>query len=258
MNALTSGQLQFDDIGDWMQIIIVLLVVGGSVIGAVAKKLIKAFSPQESSKDPTKISPAGSGRARPVQPAPPVARPMPTAGQYPTAPVPRLPTREELPRPVPVHPTLARRSTPEPPGKPPISPTRPEPMRHGTPKTQRTARQIPILPRTPQRPATTKERLGHLISAVEQTGGLEEVAAEQRLGHVESAVSQRGERLEAAMEQRLGHVEPGPGETKADGRGRRRIPVLGRTTRQNLRQAILLREILGPPMALRQLGDDLF
>ena len=262
MDTLAAGQFQIDD---WIQIIIVILIIGGSVFGAVAKKLIKTFTPQESPREPTRGSPAGVGHTRPgvpprpVQPAPPVARPMPTAGQYPTAPVPRPPTREKLPRPpVPVHPTIARRRTSEPPGKPPVSRSRPEPTRQGTPRPQPTARPISSRPRAAQRPATTEERLGHLTSAMEQTGGLDEAAAEQRLGHVESAVAQRGERLESAMEQRLGHVEPGPEKKPATARGGLYIPVLGRAAPQNLRQAILLREILGPPIALRRHDDDLF
>ncbi len=240
MDTITAGQFQIDD---WIQIIIVILIIGGSAFGAVAKKLIKTFTTEESPGEPATRSPGGSGHARP---APPVARPMPTARQYPTAPALRPPTREELPRPpVPVHPTIARRRTSE-------------PTRQGTPRPQPTARPIPSRPRATQRPAATEERLGHLTSAVEQTGGLDEAVVEQRLGHLESSVAQRGDRLEAGMEQRLGHVEPGPEKKPATARGGLHIPVLGRGTRHNLRQAILLREILGPPVALRQLDDDLF
>ncbi len=235
MNILAAGQFKLDD---WIQIIIVILVVGGSAFGAVGKKLIKMFTPEESHGETARRGAAGSGHAPPgaprrsVQPAHPVARPMPSS---------------PLPGSIPPAGPL---------GKPPVSRSQPELPPYGPPSPKRTARPIPSRRRATPRPATAEGRLGHLISAVEQTGGLDEATAEQRLGHLESAVKQRGDSLEAAVEQRLGHVESGLEKRPGAARGPLPIPVIGRPTPQTLRQGIVLREILGPPVSLRPPNDE--
>ena len=80
MDLLAQGLKGLDD---WIQIIVIILVIGASVFGAISKKLIKAFTPEESDEAGSKKPPGeqalprpGPAR-RPAPPARPVARPMP-------------------------------------------------------------------------------------------------------------------------------------------------------------------------------------
>ncbi len=273
MDVSLIGQFKFD--GNWVEIIIVLLVIGGSVFGTISKKLIEVFSPKDSDKAEGTSGDHAGGPKQPVpprrrvRPSHPVARRLPLP---PSAPTPAPPTigrplpsstlptealNEATPLPMSKErgtaPTSPAVETPEQPVSPWAESTPPRPA---PPRTKRPARSTFVPPRGVSAPATTEERLGHLTSTVESTMGLKEMGAEKRLGHLESAIADRGDELAAAVEGRLGHVDPGFPAPRAAAGKRATIPGIGRTTPRALRQAILLREILGPPVSLQPPGGS--
>ena len=227
------------EIDNWLQIIIAILVVGGSVIGAVSKKLIQAFSPKEPDK-PGQIQPGVPGDSRrlapvrrPGQPTPPVARPM-------------VPTS---PRPPSVEPPVARSYQPP----PIVTYTVPEELpRRAAPRPRSVPRPKPATPV----PARAEQRLGHLEPAVLEEEARFEAATEERMAHLESAVPEEELHFEEDIEERLGYVESTSPAPTAARRGRARVPVISRPSRQTLRRAVVLREILSPPLALRPPGDE--
>ncbi len=214
------------DAGNWIEIVIILLVVGGSIFGAVSKKLIAAFSPKESEESGNE---KGKVMRAPPHPAPPQRR-----GQ-------------------PVHP-VARplQPTPSPQAEPPI--VRSHPPRTA-PRPKPAA--APPRPRRPQKPAPARAeaRLGHLEVTVMEEEARFEAARERRMAHLKSRVLEGEERFEEAVEKRLSHLEPAPDEATAAAQACVRIPVIGRLSRQTLRHAVVLREILSPPLALRPPDD---
>ncbi|UCC32480.1 MAG: hypothetical protein JSU86_09395 [Phycisphaerales bacterium] len=105
-------------------------------------------------------------------------------------------------------------------------------------------------------PARAEQRLGHLEPAVLEEEARFEAATEKRMAHLESAVPEEELHFEEDIEERLGHVESIPRAPAATGPGRARVPIIGRPSRQALRRAVVLREILSPPLALRPPGDE--
>jgi hypothetical protein len=235
MDILAAGPAQLDD---WIQIIVILFVVVGSIFGALSKKLIERFTPKDAQRDDNQRSQATGGTEPPAQPAAPVARPLQPmsrlgpATQHPAA-------RPSSPPPVTEH---AMPTAPFPP-----------PPRRARPRAP-AAKRLPHPGHVVSEPAKAEQRLGHLTPVVELTGDREEVAAEQRLGHLETTIEDRDDRIEAVIEEHLGHGDTTRPTPYAQRSARRRVPVFGRATPQVLRQAVLMREILGPPIALRR--DD--
>ena len=80
---------------------------------------------------------------------------------------------------------------------------------------------------------------------VEQTGGV----GEQRLLRAASNIEDAAERIHEGIDERHGHVESDAYAQETQEHAR--IPGFGRATPQALRHAMGLREILGPPVALR-------
>jgi hypothetical protein len=104
-------------------------------------------------------------------------------------------------------------------------------------------------PAQPARPARDRveERLGRL-----------EPTVADRLGHLDTTVDDEVDAHGAAMEQRLGHIKPETaapdGELIQETVAEATPPLsltLPRVTRDALRHAIVMREILGPPVAIR-------
>lgn len=273
MDVSLIGQLKFD--GNWVEIIIILLVIGGSVFGTISKKLIEVFSPKDSDKAQETSGDLADGPKQPVPPRPRVrpshrvARPMPLPPRT-SPPVPppivRPYSRSALPSEA-LHeatplPTAQESSTTS------ISPafetperaaspwTESAPSRPVQPKPKRVERSTFVPPAGVSAPAAAEGRLGHLTSTIESTGGLDEVAVEKRLGHLQSTIADRGDELEESVEDRLGHVDPGFPAPRATAGKRATIPGIGRATPRSLRQAILLREILGPPVSLQPPGGS--
>jgi hypothetical protein len=232
---------------NWIEIIVVLVLVGGSALGSIGKWLIEKTSPKTDRKPDdggrTAAAGTGAGQAEPSVPrrrapsARPVARPMPGTEPQET-PVPRPQAR-----PLPPSPTARPYVSQEPP-KPAVVPLperKPRPVK--PPPVRPVMKPAPAPPpkrRTPRVPSRPKKRkLGRLEPGLHPTLGEEEdrkfELREHRLG-----------KLQAQAE-----VEPEPEEV-VEGYDPIRSP-----TRRSLRHAILMREILGPPVALRP-PDDRF
>jgi len=210
---------------DWFQLIIILLVVGGSAIGPVLKKLIESFTPND-------------GGVPKGHPKPQVADP--TQDQDTTLKPRRPRVHDEVPQAVPI-PVPPRRRTPTARPAPPREPRPAQPAPQSTPPPPR--RRTPA-PRPTSRPTVApssienfEDPLGHLTSMVEQTGGAEERASEQRLGHTTSQIVDTGERIHDGIDKHLGHLEPSTYAEPAQSRNRARIPGFGRATPQALRHA---------------------
>ena len=79
---------------------------------------------------------------------------------------------------------------------------------------------------------------------------------DEHLGHLHSSIDGEGKRVDRSVEERLGHLETDiPAAEKVTHKPRIH-PVLGTTNQASLRHAVLMREILGPPIALRDTSDS--
>lgn len=233
MDAQFPAQVDF---GDWMEIGVLLLVAAASVLAPIVKKIIQALGPKESGKEVKDIlveveeeldeAPLPAPPARRAPPGYPVARPRPPArassGQPPMAkPMVPPPSRRdavaEIRETRPIEPTTL----------PPSSPPGP----------RRSARTPPTRPVPPAARSFREERLVH-------------VAKKQR---PESQAPKK--RMERPLRERdLGDLKPSH-KPVAPGAGRERDSAIGHPSRAELRRAILMREILGPPVALRETDD---
>lgn len=194
--------------------LIVIVIVVGPILAAVAKKLIAIFSP----KPPELLKPSAPSKtvAREARPVPPIelaptARPAIPPVRVPAPPQP--PARQ--PRPV------ARR------------------VAHDDADPTTAARQSRPRADAPMAlEAMVEDHLGHLTSNIEREAGHTSRDVKRRLEHAETSVGtlkvrQSGDERKIAA----------PAATDS-------TPIR-RLTRQGLRRAIVLREILGPPIALR-------
>lgn len=199
----------------WIQGIVVLLVIGGSLLKPITKALIEHFGPKDSA------SPTGQTRSTgdSAVPRPPVRPPV-----APTPPVARAPQA----RPV----TLPHQPAPSRP-RPPASP-KPQPA---------TQRPRPSQPTTKPKKAVsrTEDRLGHLKPTVKE-----------HLGHVDSVIELRDDQIEQVVEEHLGHLEPSTAPTGSKKRAARGPESWLRPTAGTLRRAVVLSEVLQPPLALRK------
>ncbi len=267
MDRLVAAQYDF---GDWIQIGIVVLVMAGSILGPITKKLIDAFSPKESGDAappgrplpraaaahpvarPTPVSPS----ARPVAPRPvvtagPVATAVPVAPAVPqrpklreASPQPgrdapaRLPGRER--QPLPPRPRKVRRRQPT--ETPPPTSSQP-PSRLPQPRESKSPA------RESREPKTAPSRSGSLASRGP--------GVEPHLGHLSSRLDDGGERIDARVEAHLGHLQPSTAAATTEQQGQTPLEAFGRPSIRTLRQAVILREILSPPLSLRPPAESL-
>jgi hypothetical protein len=228
--------LAFKFDGDLIEGLIILVVVIGSALSGVAKSIITKMNDRkreqaDAEKDLMTTSPPA---ARPMtQPVSrPVARPMPprrpvrTTVESPERDVVELEVPEAV-RPL-VEMLLGRTSDDEDvvPPPPPRPVPAPPPARPATPGKRAERR-----PRPAPRVEVGRSDLGD-TQRMEQIRRREEAQAqrsEKRIGHVET------------------HVAPALGSSEPIVRSRLAIP----TDRNSLRRAIVLNEILGPPVSLR-------
>ncbi len=221
------------DLDSWIQIIMVILVFGGTALGAISKKLIEYFGPKKEDdakgKTPPRPIPRGKKpmsppRAKPIVdveerevilepqrvPAPPVARPA-----------------KPVPPPVEIHARPAPR---------PVVVSSSEPSR---PRGQ--------LRNEEGRPRRSPGRLRHL-----------EPTVDDHIDPLHSRVEEHAELFEETVEEHLGHLKPRVAAAGRTGSRRPRDTMFGPMTgldRSALRRAVILREILGPPVALRSQDD---
>ena len=203
------------DLDQLFQYLIVIAIVVGPVLAAVVKKLIAYFSPKP-----------------PELPKPPVQSRM------------KVPAAQ------------VRTARPVPPIDPPLVPTaraaRPEQPAVGQPRP--IARRVALGSAS----ATTAARQARSPADVPMTL---EAMVEDHLGHLTSNIESETERVGRGAKRRLKPVETlvatlqskwdRPVERKTVADAPTALTSVRRLTRQGLRRAILLREILGPPVALR-------
>ncbi len=97
--------------------------------------------------------------------------------------------------------------------------------------------------------------MGRLSSQLDQEDTLVDEAVSESLGQLESELAISGEHFIDAIEDRLGHVEV---ELVAEPDAPERKAVAGtirRPTQKTLRRAVVMNEVLGLPIALRQPGS---
>jgi len=215
MNLILAQQGSVDD---WIQYIVVIVVVGLSVLGQVSKALIKKFSPEEREQ-------RRQDEVTPTMSAPP-------------------PLRDAAPR-SPVAPPARRRTSRTP------AAARPRPMRPITPRPQAPpiARPRPAAPRqlstSPPPPAAQPRPVLQEADPLLQRRHLAQIA---------SVIEKEGEIVEEAVREHIGHVESDLPEiveaTVVESHG-----PFARPSRAMLRRAIVFNEVLAPPLALRPASD---
>ncbi len=231
--------------------VVIMLVAG---LGGLLKKKAK---PREGDGKTIILPPPDAGESTRTgpRPAPPSARPAQAPRPQRTAPPPAVrPTpiapqgRQPLARPTPV----ARQRAPQARPTPIQQPAQPqrrigEPARPGPvpQRPDRVARPRPAQqPRPVLRPTVQSERQAHRVRAAEHA----EAVAE----HAEHVAS----RLREQQMRKLGTLELGEHFHKDQPKPTRpRHPLLARLNPHSMREAILLSEIIQPPLALRENQD---
>lgn len=234
---------------DWIELIIIIVLFGGGILSAVAKKLIAMFTPEEK-QAPPKMPDLKDTIHHPV-PRSPIARGTPASGQT----TPRTQARRPAPppptaRPLPRIPTIVAIDEDE--VEEPLIP-RPRPKVRPAPTSSPSAQPKPTPRRKTGSPAQAEKRLGHLDVEVLKEEAEFEAETAKRMAHLQSSVSEAEEVCDSAVDDRLGDAE------SADEPVTDPMATLlgGDISPQTLRRAILLREILGPPVALLP-PDDRF
>lgn len=251
-------------IESWINIIIIVLVVGGSFISAILKALIKKFSPKE--ETPSKKVPR-------VKFDRPIAKPMPghpvqTAQPRPPTTGPRPPVRVEKSRRKPEQKPMVELPVelPEIFAElfPDIVAPRPPKDRipHPSESSSRTQRSDKPKSKKSRRVVRSQSTQSHVAKArkVEATAP-KHTTTEERLGTLKSSFELDEERL-GHVETRIGPgMDPHPGSADLEeGHDAYDIPIpvdefkagVFHVDRQDLRRAIILNEILSPPLALRE------
>jgi len=222
-------------LGDWVEIIVVVLIFGGSALGALAKWIIAKLNPET----PEKLERAEEDKPeRQAAPARPVARPMPPVA-FPARPVARpMPPQPVAQRPAggewvfqdPSRPTARqpldepRRAAPESPRPP--APVVPPVVIRVEPAASRPARSVARKAKRhiPKTTARTPER------DLREEGDREF----DRLDHQVWDVDTPDSKAALVVVEVCDEFDP-----------------IRRPTRRSLRRAIIMKEILGPPLALR-------
>jgi len=223
--------LAIKDIGDWVQVIIVLVIVAGSALSGIVKAIITKLN---RSREEAEAERERQGRPRPQRvtdrSAPPVARPMPPRYRLPTA---MQRPQVEVPRTLPpvvqtildvvldgavdLETAFPKPRPPQPTAEPPVS---------GAARTYRA--QSPPAPPRAGKATVPKRPVGR------------------------RSIEDREEQKAKLVEKRIGHVEPHVASATAPSSTDAYSELFERLTRTDLRRAIILNEILSPPLALRR------
>ena len=204
------------EISDWIEGVVWLLIIGGSVLAGIAKPLIKKFGgevPDEAEKRREEAS-----RPQPARPAHPPARSMPAR--------PRLQPATELSE------AEARPAQPVPPF---------------------VATSVPPTPRRPvARPSPSRSVRAKPRAAAQHERDL----SEHHLAKFHSGLEERHLKAAAPSE---GVIHPGTEAAHVDAsvvsRVDEEMDAIRHPTRTALRRAIVMNEILGPPISLRPPND---
>jgi hypothetical protein len=225
-----------EDIKGWVNLIVILLIVGGAALRPVLNWLIAKASPnakdalEKTAGDPGKSKPPAPGRRGPT--ARPVARPMPVSGQASEvarpprgmSPASRMEV-EEVPTLTPAKPVIAPPSTRRP-AKRQTQP-RPAPLPSSRPP-------VPAAESRASTSAKSGKRASKRAQKKSPPRPVREVHHELKV-HVHGrgtpqTTTEEGESTTACVDE---------------------LDAVRHPTRRSLRQAILMSEILGPPLALR-------
>jgi hypothetical protein len=79
---------------------------------------------------------------------------------------------------------------------------------------------------------------------------------EDHLGHLKSKIMMREDRFDEAVEDRLGRVERETGKLRRVPPADAAVFSIGHASRRALRRAVVMSEILAPPLALRPTSDS--
>ncbi|UCE61060.1 MAG: hypothetical protein JSU63_04780 [Phycisphaerales bacterium] len=235
---------------DWIQFIVIALFIAGSVLGPIAKKLISATTP-EKKKEPPKDGgewiavDEGLPKARPTVPRP-TARPMapiPRPAVQPNRPLARPVTGDAEIKPVtppqPLAPTVPTMPEAKPKPTPPQRPRRP--IRPPVVRPPATASVKPARkPRKPRKSAKPKQ--------------FESSVADQKL---ESVLGKAEDRAFAERAKELGDLHIKDDSDRAGKAVGGEFASIRNPSHHALRKAIVMSEILGPPLALRKPDDQL-
>jgi len=224
------------NVNDWFEILIFVLIFGGSFIGTITKKLIAYFSPEVKDNKPSQ-APLPKPAMRPPEPTAPVARPM-------TAPRPSQ-RAERLP---PIRPQGESLTPLRPVAGYPKSTTPARPV----PRTANQPVPIPIpKPRpTSQVPATkarSRRQLEKKSSATTSSSRKASAAPPQK-----KATSQHEHGLLVDLHEKDENVIEDVAMTEKKLSPRERL--LG--SRASLRDAMILSEVLAPPLAMRDSSNE--
>ncbi len=229
------------DVGDWVEGIIVLVVLVGSALSGLGKAIVtKINRRKEEERERREIGPL----VQPLRPAPTMHRPVPPPARPMLSPTQRR--SFEIKREVILQP-VAELQAPSPPPRRHIELDVPEVVRPLVEMLMQSAGdEAPLrpVPAPPRRPRSSRPR--------QQTKRPPPVTTPQpppdrdaRMREFAQREAQQGQRIE----QRLGRVETHVPAAAADRSDRQTL--VEPLDRHSLRRAILLNEILGPPVALR-------
>lgn len=215
--------------GDWIEIVVVVLILAGSALGGIVKTITAKLNRSQEEKEAERQLQQQPRPPRAMDRTPPVARPMP----------PRRPAATFEHRPVarPMSPpTASQRPHAElPKSIPPVVQTILDVVLDGAvdleevfPKPQSRREPPPAPPRSAKAPVPKRP-------------------ARRR------SIEDREEQKAKLVEKRIGHVEPHVTPATAPSSTDHDPELFARPTRTDLRRAIILNEILSQPLALRQL-----
>ena len=219
--------LAIQDPGDWIQGVVVLIIIAGSALSGVAKAITAKL---DRAREAAKAKGEGQQEApRTIRTVTPVARPMP--------PPRRPPQLFEHPVAKPLPPQVRTQPrTDLPPAFPPVVRTILDMVLDGavdldaavpTPPPPRARREGPPAPQRPQATAPLRPKVGR------------------------RSIEEQEERKAELVEKRIGHVQRHVAPVAAPASSDDGMTLFDRPTHRDLRRAIILNEILSPPLALR-------
>ena len=219
--------LAIQDIGDLIQGIVVLIIIAGSALAGLGKAITAKL---DRAREAAKAKGEGQQEApRTIRTVTPVARPMP--------PPRRQPQLFERPVARPLPPQVRTQPPADlPPALPPVVRTILDMVLDGavdleaavpTPPPPRARRERAPAPQRPQATAPLRPKVGR--RSIEEREERKAELVEKRIGHVQR------------------HVAPVAAPTTSDDG----MTLFDRPTHSDLRRAIILNEILSPPLALR-------
>ncbi len=218
--------LAIQDIGDWIQGVVVLIIIAGSALGGLGKAITAKL---DRAREAAKAKGEGQQETpRTIRQVTPVARPMPPPRRPPQ--VFERPVARPLPPQVRTQPRADM-----PPTFPPVVRTILDMVLDGAVDLEAAVPTPPPQPRRARPPAPQRVT--------------EPPPARPKVGR--RSIEEREERKAELVEKRIGHVQRHVAPATAPASPDDGITLFDRPTHSDLRRAIILNEILSPPLALR-------